>query len=315
MEEKMIEVIKPRVLKEGSTIGVFSPSEPITKDRESRVLKGINFLRNEGYKVITGKNYLKNYYYMAGTLYERTNDIHDLLNNDEVDILFASWGGKNENQILSKLDYKLIKDKRKIFLGFSDTTCLANAIYAKTGLINFLGPNVIGKLDESEYSNLKFLQSKSTNLVIIDPADTKLVLNVGAARGRLIGGTINSFILGVLGTEFEPEIDGSILIIETGSRTPQELDQLLTYMLNTNKFNKINGLVICNYDNCKETKNWGGRPVLDIFSEKFSHLKIPIIHTPVIGHGKLKNPILPIGAMCKLNAYEGSLTAEENVVS
>jgi len=310
----MNEIIKPNALEKNSTIGIFSPSEPISKERENKVNNGIEFLEKKGYSVVKGKNWLKGNYYMAGTPQDRVHDIHSLLNNDSVELLFATWGGKNENQILPLLDYKLIQSKRKIFVGISDTTCLANAIYAKTGLINFLGPNIIGKLDESEYSDLKFLQSKAKEQVLIDSHDTELILKKGDAKGRLIGGTINSFILGVVGTQFEPKIDGSILMLETGSRTPQELDQLLTYMINTGKFNKIGGLIICNIDNCKDKRDWGGRSAIDIFLEKFSHINIPIIHTQIIGHGKLKNPILPIGAMCYLNASNGTLITQESVV-
>ncbi len=311
----MEKIVKPKALKSGSTIGIFSPSEPILSRREPKVNSGIIFLEKEGFNIITGKNYLEKNYYMAGTPQKRVDDIHSFLNNDDVDLLFASWGGKNENQILPYLDYSLIRAKKKIFVGISDSTCLANAIYAKSGLINFLGPNIIGKLDESEYSNLKYLKSIDNTSIIIDTLDEKTVLKKGIASGRLIGGTINSFILGVVGTEFEPKIENSILILEAGSRTPQELDQLLTYMINTKKFNKIGGLIICNTDNCKDLKDWGGRSAIDIFMEKFSHLDIPIIHTPIIGHGKLRNPILPIGAICKLDTYNGMLTAEENVVS
>ncbi len=310
----MKDVIKPKVLTEHAGIGVFTPSEPITKQREPRVAAGIAYLKSKGYRVVTGDNYLKNRYYMGGTVAERVDDIHSLLDRDDVDALFASWGGKSCNQILPSLDYERFRISRKALLGFSDSTCLANAVYAKTGLINFLGPNIVGKLDESDHSDLCFLRSPSRNAVLIGRDDSVENLRSGKCTGRLIGGTIGSLVHGVIHTEFEPELEGCILFLEAGSKSPQILDQLLTYMSNAHRFDGVAGLVICNLDHSKDDRDWGGRSSLEIFLEKFAHLEIPIIHTPVIGHGKQKNPIMPVGALCTLDADEGVLRLLEAVV-
>lgn len=50
-------------------------------------------------------------------------------------------GGYNCIELLDKLDYSIIKNNPKIIMGYSDNTALLNAIYKKTGLVTYLGPN------------------------------------------------------------------------------------------------------------------------------------------------------------------------------
>lgn len=310
-----MEIFKPNRLKIGDTIGVFSPSEPIIPERVIKINKSIEYLNKLGFRVLLGKNYKKRNYYMAGSVDERIEDVNDLLNNDEVGAILGSWGGKNANQLIPYLDYKLIFEKKKPFIGFSDGTCLANAIYGKAKLINFLGPNILGKLDESDFSDFISIREPNKELVLIRKEYDKEIIKSGVCRGRLFGGTINSFVMGVLNTQYEPDFNGGIFFVESGSRSPQDLDQILTYVINSKKLDNISGLIICNYDNCVDKRDWGGRAPLEIYKEKFKNFDIPIIHTPVIGHGKQINPILPVGALCELDANEGVLKAIEPIVN
>lgn len=52
----------------------------------------------------------------------------------------ASIGGNNTNSILPYIDYEYLKRYPKTVIGYSDTTALLLAIYAKTGMVTFYGP-------------------------------------------------------------------------------------------------------------------------------------------------------------------------------
>ena len=67
-------------------------------------------------------------------------DFHDALRNNNIDIILSVLGGYNCNQLLNYIDYDLIKKNPKIICGYSDITVILNAIYAKTGIITYLGP-------------------------------------------------------------------------------------------------------------------------------------------------------------------------------
>ncbi len=50
-------------------------------------------------------------------------------------------GGWNSNELLSEMDFELVKKNPKILCGYSDITAIENAIFAKTCLITYSGPH------------------------------------------------------------------------------------------------------------------------------------------------------------------------------
>jgi muramoyltetrapeptide carboxypeptidase LdcA involved in peptidoglycan recycling len=68
------------------------------------------------------------------------SDLHDAFADRGVKGILTTIGGYNSNGLLGYLDYDLIRANPKIFCGFSDITALATAIYARTGLVTYSGP-------------------------------------------------------------------------------------------------------------------------------------------------------------------------------
>ncbi|MDD3120194.1 MAG: LD-carboxypeptidase, partial [Candidatus Gracilibacteria bacterium] len=107
-------------------------------------------------------------------------------------------GGDNSNQLLKYIDWNLIKNNPKIFCGFSDITVLNNAIYAKTGLINYSGLCYVDFSGGNcfDYSlEYEVLPSKewSDNVWYIPAKDQKIVnntgfwiINEGEAKGTIL---------------------------------------------------------------------------------------------------------------------------------
>lgn len=67
--------------------------------------------------------------------------MHEAFADKSVDAVLTAIGGFNAVELLSQIDYGLIKANPKIFCGFSDITALSCAIYAKTGLVTYSGPH------------------------------------------------------------------------------------------------------------------------------------------------------------------------------
>jgi len=309
----MKNIIKPIRLKSNSTIGIFTPSEPLSEKRKIKLNSNIEFLKSCGFNVELPPNYSKSYYYMAGSVDQRISDISYLLNNENVDILMASWGGKSSSQLLQYLDYELIKRKRKPFTAFSDGTLLSNAIFSKTGLISFVGPNVVGKLDESDWSDLNFFQNDTNNLSLLNETNIDQIIYPGKAKGRLVGGNLSTFVLGLIGTPYIPRNEDLIFFWETGGATPQILDQYLTLLENSGFFNQLNGMVVGTLENCIDQKDWGQRSPFDLINNISKKYKIPILQTESFGHEKRENPIFPIGALCEIDTNIPYLKIIENI--
>ncbi|WP_420601502.1 S66 peptidase family protein [Flagellimonas sp.] len=308
-----MKITLPYKINKNSTIGVFTPSEPITPKREERLIRNINYLKSCGFQVKTSKNYKSTYFYMSGTVDQRVKDISSLLNDDNVHILMASWGGKSSSQLIKHIDYNLIRKKRKPITAFSDGTLILNAIFSQTGLISFVGPNVVGKLDESKWSDLKHLQRGMYMVKILNKNNIDKIISHGKAKGRLVGGNLSTFTLGLVGTKYMPNIENMIFFWESGSASPQILDQYLTLLDNCGFLSKLSGMVVGTMEFCVDEK-WNYRSPFEIISDILKKYNIPIIQTESFGHGNRENPIFPIGALCEIDTSSPSMTVIEKIL-
>jgi muramoyltetrapeptide carboxypeptidase len=312
-------MIIPRRLEHGATIGVFSPSEPITPSRADRLESSLALLRGHGYKAYLAPNALATYYYMAGTAKERADDIHHLIRHSEVDALISSWGGKSANQLVHRLDYTAIARAKKPIMGFSDAGVLLNAITARTGLITYYGPNVAGKLKETKHSSLSMLHSsvaQDHNLLGFVDEVPHVALRDGKAAGRLFGGNLSTFVLGCLGSGSVPKYDeGGIFFWESASEPIQIIDQHLTCLRNAGVFESVTAMIVGDFIHGDKPGDYKRRDPLETILGAVGKSAFPIVYCPTFGHPEqLENPILPIGALCELSSESMSLRAVHPIV-
>jgi muramoyltetrapeptide carboxypeptidase len=310
-----MQTIKVNKVGKGATIGVFSPSEPIIEKRISRFNTGISILESNGFKVRLATNALKATNYTAGSVSDRVSDIHELLMSNDVDVLVSSWGGKSCNQLINHINYDLIKEKRKALLGFSDACVLLNNITSKTGLVTFYGPNVIGKLDETEHESMTILNGdffQGNILGKVECVDSQIIQN-GSIEGKLIGGNLSTFVLGVVSSDIpDSYFDGAIFFWEDASNSAQIINQYLTAISNRGIFKRIAGMVIGDFIT-EDINEWKRTNDFTSIKQVLGENKFPVLYTPTFGHRKLENPIIPIGAKCKLDTKSYSLKLLETI--
>ena len=123
-----------------------SPFSPEKFDTACGILEG------RGYRLAPGKNIFRKLGYLAGTEAERAEDLIDAITNPEVSAIISIRGGFGSSRLLPWLPFSLLQKSRKIFMGYSDTTCLHLALLAKTRRITFHGPNLIEMADFPEVS-------------------------------------------------------------------------------------------------------------------------------------------------------------------
>ncbi|MCJ7802446.1 MAG: LD-carboxypeptidase, partial [Candidatus Marinimicrobia bacterium] len=130
-------MIKPPRLYPGATIGIVSPSYHIDYDIYIRTSQ---IFQERGFKIMEGKSVrLKDNLY-SGTPKQRAKDIMDMFTNPEIDAIICTRGGYGANRVLPLLDFEIIKQNPKIFIGYSDITAFLTSITQKTGLVTFHGP-------------------------------------------------------------------------------------------------------------------------------------------------------------------------------
>lgn len=132
----------PNKIKKGDEIRIIAPSRSMKILKEDIIKLAKEKLDQEGFLVTFGKNAMKytNEDFKCASISERVQDLHEAFEDKNVKAILTAIGGYNVNQILDNIDYEIIKSNPKIICGFSDNTALINAIYAKTGLITYSGP-------------------------------------------------------------------------------------------------------------------------------------------------------------------------------
>ena len=133
-------MIVPPKLKKGDEIRVISPSHSLKMLSDDVITDAKNKLNELGYKVTFSNHMNEKDEFNSMPIKSRVDELNEAFSDKNVKCILTSIGGYNSNDILSYLDFDLIRNNPKIFSGFSDITVLLNAIYAKTGLITYHGP-------------------------------------------------------------------------------------------------------------------------------------------------------------------------------
>ena len=310
-------VLKPSRLKKGDTIGVISPaSKP---GDEKKYYQGVKYLEKLGFKVVNGKNVLKQYGYLAGADDERVDDFNEMFRNPDIDAIFCSRGGYGTPRMLDRIDYDLVKKKPKIFIGYSDISAINLALFHKAGLVSFSGPMVAVEfgsgIQNYTAENLWNIISNSENIKkLLNPDDVKLsILKHGIAEGVLIPSCF-SVLHGMLGSPYMPDFKGAILVLEDIDEEPYRLDRYLASLKHSGVLSSISGLIFGQLIDC-ESKDVS-KPSLtvnEVINDYINNLDIPVISNFAYGHGAVKLT-LPIGVKARIDTSQNSISIIEKTV-
>ena len=270
-------------LNPGDLVGVIAPSSSVRRIN-SDIQAGINYLKKAGFRVKTGQHWQEKFYYSAGQVEHRLQDLETMFADPTVKAIICATGGSSANQLLSKIDYSLIKKNPKIFLGFSDITVLLLAFWAKSGLPTFHGPTVYELAKLTDSSRRQLFDLLSGRITRCDFPKEMKVLRQGRARGKFLGGNI-TLINSLLGTSFLPTLVGKILFWEDVGLSPADIDFKLNELKLSGAFSRITGMVIGHLSHCVDKKYpEDNRPIRDIVLEVTAGSKFPIIQVDYFGH-------------------------------
>ena len=313
-----MKIIKPKRLGKGDLIGIISPAS--SSDDILKVESGVRYLEKNGYKVEVGKNVGRYHGYLAGDDSLRLNDLHYMFKKKEVKAIICIRGGYGSPRLLDKIDYKLIKNNPKIFVGYSDITALNMAFFEKAGLITFNGPMVsVDFSDEvslfTEENFWKILTSnKKLGRITLPNNDKLFQLAKGNTTGRIIGGNL-ALLASLQGTNYFPNLNDKILFLEDVGELPFRIDRMFNQLRLSNVFNQIKGIVLGAFIDCHETDPLKKTLTLgEVVDDYLSKLKIPVVYNFPNGH--LKDIItIPNGIKIKLNASRSFIEYLEGAVS
>ncbi len=294
--------LTPHTLPANGTIGIIAPSSRGVADAA-----GIALLEARGFRVSVHAQNGLTLNQSAGSAQARAKAIGDVFADTGIDAVMAARGGNRVMHALPFIDFDAIKANPKPFIGFSDSTALLNAIYARTGLITYHGPTLsrLGRAGPEEMDQMvACLQGRAPAL---EWAQSR-TLKGGRARGRLVGGNL-SMMAALCGTPYMPDMDGAILFLEDAGDELSRYDRLLA-QLRLSVFGGLAGIVFGNMAEAADTSVTPfGFTLADIIAEHVAGLDIPVLVDAPFGH---KGPLytLPVGGMAVLDADKKTLTPE-----
>jgi muramoyltetrapeptide carboxypeptidase len=301
-----------------------------------------------GLKVKIAKNASKNSGYVSASIEDRISDIHEAFSDPSCSLVMASIGGNHSNQLITGLDYTLIQNNPKVFIGYSDNTVLHFALATQSKLQTYYGPCFINQF--GEYPNiLGYTHDYFKKAVMQDPQ----VINIGSSRqytdevldwfknedakrarrqtrnmgfdwwragsagGHALPGAIPS-INHLIGTKYLPDFRGSILMIDIpeGQSIYQglaidEADSWLTDLDNAGLLSVINGLVIGRSYRYNKQMVADLKKVVLRITARYDY---PILYNADFGH---TDPMItiPIASVAKLDSARSLFSLTNKVLT
>lgn len=307
----MKKMIKPKALRVGDTVGIIAPASPTTKEKVDLAVQKITAL---GYKVKLGESCYRNHGYLAGVDELRAEDINNMFKNKEVQAVLCLRGGYGAMKILEKLDKDIIKNNPKVFIGYSDITALHLLLNQSCNLVTFHGPmavNIAEELDDFTMNSLlKAITQTDTLGCIENPDNIKIrCLVKGIGRGEIVGGNL-SLVTATMGTPYEIDTKGKLLLLEEVGEEPYRIDCMLTQLVLAGKLQEATGIILGDWKDCEGKEYEKGLTLMEVFQGIIIPLGKPTIYNLKAGHCSPK-VTLPLGVKGILNATEGKLYIEE----
>ncbi len=245
-------MIKPRKLNLGDKIAAVSLSWGGPGTYPYRYQIGVQQLQEEfGLQVVEMPNALRDADWLASNPKARADDLMQAFADPSIKGIFSTIGGEELIRLLPFIDFNVIRDNPKIFLGFSDTT-INHLMCYKAGLVSFYGPSIMVGFAENcgmfpymvESLHRTLFSSKAIGEVKpsedwtvegldwAEPANQqikrkrtpstgwKFLQGSGIHRGHLVGGCLEVFDW-TRGTELFPhDWQNAILFLETSEEAP-----------------------------------------------------------------------------------------------
>ena len=309
-------MIKPKELEFGDTLGLVAPASFTSKEK---IEKSIETVEKMGFKVKLGESIYQRYGYLSGKDEIRAKDINEMFKDPEVDGIICLRGGYGTPRILDLIDYNIIKDKPKVFIGYSDITALHIAFNQICKLVTFHGPmvssDIIGNFHEFSKESLykSIMNNREIGLIENPPGEEIIKINTGVVEGTIIGGNL-SLIADTIGTQYEIDTKRKILFIEEVGEEPYSIDRMLNQLRLSGKLKDAAGIILGDFRDCEPKGHYEDSLNLEELIEDYiKPLNKPSIYNLQSGHC---DPIitLPLGINTRLDGDSGEVYILENAV-
>lgn len=316
--------IKPYALSRGDTIGIVSPGKPTDQKELGAIVAN---LKAKGFNVKVAANATTRNGYLAGEDIERAQEFMRIWLDPEVKAVWSFAGGYGSGRMLEHIDFKKIKKHPKIFVGMSDITAIHAALQKETGFVSFLGPNLNQAFDLGKGEKvLKYNQSwlwRSLSPKIpynegfsfqypLGRHQDRKALVKGIAQGELVGGNL-AMVVSLIGTKWEVNTQGKLLILEDVNEKPYKIDRMLWQLQASGALDQPTGVILASWMGCQSKHPSSSLSLMEIFDHYFGNRNYPVLYGFPSGHLDYQ-ATLPLGVQAEVDTEKATLRLLESPI-
>ncbi len=207
-----------------------------------------------------------------------------LMRDSDATFAWAVRGGYGILRWINRVDWAGISDKSPVVTGFSDVTVLHAALNSR-GIKTIHGPMLCTLANTDRESRRALLECFiKWNFPVLNAR--QCICKGHEVRGRLAGGNL-CCLSHLIGTAWEPDWSG-ILFLEDVNEPLYRIDRMLTHLLQSNRLSDVRGIAMGEFTQCGDSEAL----LLELFSDRFKALGVPVISGVPAGHGTDNMPLL-----------------------
>ncbi len=299
----MPNAVKPSALRPGDAIRVIASASPVDADR---LHAGITELEKLGFAARHDPRLFERDGFFAGSAESRRRELMDALREPDTRAIFCARGGYGSGYLLdTTADWSEFPGAApKVFVGYSDVTLLQVFFWQKFGWVSLYGPMVAAGLDHGadaahgyDAASFGHAISETQRGWSIDLAGE--AISRGGAEGIVLGGCL-TLVEMTLGTPWELDTRGAILLLEDRGMKPWQVDRALLHLRQARKLSEIRGIVFGDFPDCEPPG--GTETVRDVVARVCRPLNIPIVWGAPFGHTARPMLTIPLGVRARLVA-------------
>lgn len=296
---------KPAPLRKGAKVAVVATAGSV---HDEQLKTGVQALQSAGFAVELPENILERNGYLAGDHERRARTLQGFFEREDIAAVLCARGGFGSIQLLPLLSPEAIRRHPKIFVGYSDVSILLNWLLQRCGLVTFHGPMVAMEMARGlEGRSADFFWGTLLGEKRQWSVELGETISPGSAEGEMVGGCLSTIITTV-GTPYEIETRGKLLMLEDVAEKPYRVERMLTHLKMAGKLDSLAGLVFGTFTHCDGE---GERDVKKIIHDLFRDARYPVVTGLAAGHGD-ENLLMPFGVRMRLDGEARALTLLES---
>ena len=274
-------MITPPYLKTGDKVAIIATARKVSfAEIESAIIQ-INSWR---LKVYTGNHITAHYHQFAGRDENRTSDMQQMLDAEDVKAIFCARGGYGSLRIVDRLDFKCFAVSPKWIVGYSDITVFHSHINRNFGIETLHGIMPINfPTDGSETPSIESLRKALFGEDIHYRFPSHTLNRKGAAHGEIIGGNL-SILYSLSASISDLETDEKILFIEDVDEYLYHIDRMMMNLKRSGKLSRLAGLVVGGMTRMNDNTIPYGLTAEEIIADAVAEYGFPVCFNFPAGH-------------------------------